>query len=137
MLNKTIVNFKNITEIGVDKIPANSVVHIDNSDGNQLSKFIIVKDVSMLTSTSTVQDLLNLGIYSTIGTDLFTPYTDNFVATEGQTVVTTTKGYIVGRISVIINGIILNNTQFTATDKSTITFLYPLNNKDLVEYNAY
>jgi len=136
MLNKTIINFKNITEIGVDKIPANSVVHIDNSDGNQLSKFIIVKDVSMLTSTSTVQDLLNLGIYSTIGTDLFTPYSGNFVATEGQTSVAT-NGYIVGRISVIINGIILNSNQFTATDKSTITFVYPLNNKDIVEYNAY
>lgn len=58
-------------------------------------------------------------------------------ATSGQTVFTTTGGYTVGFLDVILNGSQLSNSDFTATDGTSITLNSPAVAGDLVRLVSY
>jgi len=45
---------------------------------------------------------------------------DKFVATAGQTTFTTSNGYTLGYLQVFVNGILLDITDYTANDSSTV-----------------
>lgn len=48
-----------------------------------------------------------------------------YSATAGQTTFTVTGGYTVNCISVYVNGILLNESDYTATDGNTVTLILP------------
>lgn len=57
---------------------------------------------------------------------------ETFSATAGQTIFTT-SGYVVGSIDVYLNGSRLQETEYTATDETTIVFPVGLELNDIVE----
>lgn len=58
-------------------------------------------------------------------------------ATSGQTVFSTTGGYTVGFLDVILNGSQLSNSDFTATNGTTVTLSQPATASDLVRLVSY
>jgi hypothetical protein len=58
-------------------------------------------------------------------------------ATAGQTVFTTSGGYTVNFLDVILNGSQLSNSDFTATNGSTVTLAVPAAAGDLVRLVSY
>jgi hypothetical protein len=66
------------------------------------------------------------------------PLTDrSFLATAGQTVYTFPGGYRVGYTFVYVNGVLLSDSDITATDGSTITFAAPLALNDEVRVFSF
>ena len=60
MMKKTVHSFKNKASLGVDRIPMNSIVEIENFDGLNNSILLSITDKTGLIETSTVEDLLLL-----------------------------------------------------------------------------
>ena len=58
-------------------------------------------------------------------------------ATNGQTVFTPTGGYTIGFIDVILNGSQLSNSDFTATNGTTVTLAQAATASDLVRLVSY
>ncbi len=61
----------------------------------------------------------------------------SFVATAGQTSYTFTGGYRVGATYVWVNGLLLDGTDITATNGTTITFGTPLSAGDEVRVLSF
>lgn len=138
MTQKPLINFKSVTETNVHLIPINTLVHIDDYDGSNNSKLIIVKDVSMLTNISTVQDLLDNGVYidilSSSGVNV---YNEKFVAIEGQSLFSPSIGYLPYKTEVFVDGIRLNTDEYTDSDGISITFSELLNNKNVIQLTLF
>lgn len=60
MVKKTFYTFDSTTDTGVDKVPLNNVMFIEDSDGAGTPKFIMLLDKTSVTSASTVADFLAL-----------------------------------------------------------------------------
>jgi Phage tail fibre repeat len=57
---------------------------------------------------------------------------DEFVATTNQVVFNTTQTYSPGLLKVYRNGILLQNTEFTATNGSTVSLSHAASNNDII-----
>ena len=73
-------------------------------------------------SANTVQEAIDyLNTLSGGSSGSVASYTrDKFVATAGQTTFTTSNGYTLGYLQVFVNGILLDITDYTANDSSTV-----------------
>jgi hypothetical protein len=61
----------------------------------------------------------------------------SFTATAGQTVFTVSGGYVIGAVDVYRNGVkLLNTSDFTATDLSTVTLVNAANAGDTIEVDC-
>lgn len=58
MVKKALYTFDAVTCIGIDKVPLNSYVFIENSDGNGKPKFIVLTDKTGFTSATTITNVL-------------------------------------------------------------------------------
>ena len=58
MVRKPLFTFDNTSATGVDEVPVNAAILIEDSDGNGKPKFILLTDKTNLTSTTTINDLL-------------------------------------------------------------------------------
>jgi len=63
--------------------------------------------------------------------------TTTFTATAGQTTFTILTGYIVGSVDVFVNGVKLNQSEFTATNGSTVEITGGVDLADIVEIVTY
>jgi hypothetical protein len=61
----------------------------------------------------------------------------NFTATANQTIVTSAVAYSPALLDVYLNGLLLNSTQYTATDGSTVVMTYPMAVGDQVRLVTY
>lgn len=73
-------------------------------------------------SANTVQEAIDyLNTLSGGSSGSVASYTrDKFVATAGQTTFTTSNGYTLGYLQVFVNGVLLDITDYTANDSSTV-----------------
>lgn len=62
---------------------------------------------------------------------------DNFTATAGQTVFTTSNGYTLGYVQVFMNGVLLAPSDFTANDESTVVLTVGASAGDEISVVAY
>lgn len=62
---------------------------------------------------------------------------EEFTATEGQTTFTVTDGYIVEKIAVYLNGVLLNSTDYTATNGSTVVLTSSASLGDLITISKW
>jgi len=143
MLNKPIISFTNNTNTGIDVVPINSLVYIDDSDGVGNSRFIIVKDNTMMTSTSTIADFINYGSYKDIS-----PYLgnapagmrvnqDEFISTDLQTVFTIPNDYINTETMVFINGIKLKDIDWSILSVNSISLNIKTRAKDVISIMTF
>ena len=61
----------------------------------------------------------------------------NFTAIANQTIVTSAVAYNTNLLDVYVNGLLLNNSQYTATDGSTVVMTYPMAAGDRVRLVTY
>lgn len=62
---------------------------------------------------------------------------DNFTATAGQTVFTTSNGYTLGYVQVFMNGVLLAPSDFTANNESTVVLTVGASAGDEISVVAY
>ena len=82
-----------------------------------------------------VSETLITGGSAGIGATTYTR--QSFTATAGQTVFTITAGYTVGYLQIYINGVLLNSTDYTASNGTSITLASGASVNDIVEAFSY
>ena len=94
-------------------------------------------------SVNTVHELANLAYTIALSANaaasgsntstIITSYkVEQYIATEGQTTFSVTNGYTVGYISVYVNGILLDTSDYVATNGTTVVIYPPLSGGDSV-----
>jgi hypothetical protein len=76
-------------------------------------------------------------VWQLVSTTSDTISSRSFLATAGQTVYTFAGGYKIGVVYVWVNGVLLYNTDFTATNGTTITFAPALSLNDEVVITTF
>jgi hypothetical protein len=76
-------------------------------------------------------------VWQLVSTTSDTISSRSFLATAGQTVYTFAGGYKIGVVYVWVNGVLLYNTDFTATNGTTITFASALSLNDEVVITTF
>ena len=60
MVKKTLYTFNDTTDTGLNRVPLNNVIFIEDSDGTGIPKFIVMLDKTSVTSATTVAEFLAL-----------------------------------------------------------------------------
>ena len=84
------------------------------------------------TSSNSVAELSGGGAGGSIGT-LSVRRAYEFTATSGQTSFTVPLGYVVGNVEVALNGSVLSNSDYTATNGTTVVLAEAAVANDLVQ----
>lgn len=84
------------------------------------------------TSSNSVAELSGGGAGGSIGT-LAVRRAYEFTATSGQTSFTVPLGYVVGNVEVALNGSVLSNSDYTATNGTTVVLAEAAVANDLVQ----
>ena len=84
------------------------------------------------TSSNSVAELSGGGASGSIGT-LAVRRAYEFTATSGQTSFTVPLGYVVGNVEVALNGSVLSNSDYTATNGTTVVLTEAAVANDLVQ----
>lgn len=84
------------------------------------------------TSSNSVAELSGGGASGSIGT-LAVRRAYEFTATSGQTSFTVPLGYVVGNVEVALNGSVLSNSDYTATNGTTVVLAEAAVANDLVQ----
>ncbi len=122
-MKKPIYSFDSTTSLGIDQVPNNSLVLIEDSSAAAgiSPKFVYLYDRSSLSGSTTIADFLaitdawyDIGASSTI---------TDFVTTLDQTVFTV--NYNPNNVSVYSGGVKMKATEYTAADGVTITLNLP------------
>ena len=88
-MRKTIYSFTNKASLGINLIPKNSIIEIENIDGNNKSLLLTIKDTQGLDETTTIETFLATTQYQVFGTDTQTKTEDEytFVNISGREIV--------------------------------------------------
>ncbi len=117
MIKRPLYNFVDTSELGINLVPLNSIVYINDADGNGNSKIIVLISKNTITGSSTIQDLLDNGaLYQDLTASKTTKV--NFTATTDQTEFVT--DYNTESVIVFVGGIKLRSTEYTATNGTSI-----------------
>ena len=84
------------------------------------------------TSSNSVAELSGGGAGGSIGT-LAVRRAYEFTATSGQTIFTVPLGYVAGNVEVALNGSVLSNSDYTATNGTTVVLAEAAVANDLVQ----
>lgn len=68
-MRKTIYSFTNKASLGINLIPKNSIIEIENIDGNNKSLLLTIKDTQGLDETTTIKTFLETTQYQIFGAD--------------------------------------------------------------------
>ena len=151
MTRKAIYSFKNSSSLGIDIVPLNSFIHIQDILGK--SKTIVLISITGLNDTSTIQNLLDLPAqYESISVDSITDLENVYSSmspVEGQALIydvtngwqaeditdptitnftatsgqtTFTLNYNVSNIEVYAGGVKVNPESYIATNGTSIVF---------------
>jgi hypothetical protein len=131
LLSDGVISSDEISSISIDNIPDASITGaklVDNTiTDSKVSLNATAVDYSNTVSgisANTVQeaiDYLNVLSGGSSSGDVASYTRDNFTATEGQTVFTTSNGYTLGYLQVFVNGVLIAPSDYTANDESTVT----------------
>ncbi len=116
-MKKPIYSFDDTTNTGIDKVPLNSPVLIEDSDGAGNPILIYLSDKTGLDSGTTIADLLQLPTqWSSLGGG--TPAISDFTAIQDQT--SFSANYLQGAVGVYVSGVLLRDEEYTATNGTEI-----------------
>jgi len=63
-----IFTFENLLSTGINKIPLDSIITVDDFDGSGNSRSVVVKSISGMTGSSTISDFLaNTVLFKEVG----------------------------------------------------------------------
>ncbi len=118
MQRKTINSFDNVSSTGIDNVPQNGVILVEDSDGAGSPSLLVITDKTGITDTTTIADLLLLpNQYSGFGSGI-TQTTADFISTAGQTEFVV--GYNVNSVALFAAGIKLDPDVYTATSGTSV-----------------
>ena len=78
MVKKTLYTFNNTVDTGIDKVPLNNIIFIEDSDGTGIPKLIDLLDKTSITSVTTIAELLALPSQWTESSIVPTDYATEF-----------------------------------------------------------
>jgi hypothetical protein len=100
--------------------------------------FTLSGNVVTLTATPGVDAVVEIVDFSSGATlGAINRAVQNFTATANQTIITSAVAYSPALLDVYVNGLLLNNSQYTATDGSTVVMTYPMSAGDSVRLVTY
>lgn len=132
MVRKNVYSFDYATDLGIDEISLNSLVLIEDADGSGGARLLVLMDKTGLTNTTTIADFLLLThLYRNIASNEVQEKTD-VTATASQTLFP--LNYNVLSIAVSVDGIKLRNTEYTASNGTSITLNQALDEGSWVQF---
>ena len=84
------------------------------------------------TSSNSISEISGSGAGGSVGT-LAIRRVYEFTATSGQTSFTVPLGYVTGNVEVVLNGSVLGNSDYTATNGTTVVLAEAAVTNDLVQ----
>ena len=143
MITKPIVRFPSKTSLGIELVPKNSLVFVDDYNGEGNNRFFIVLDNSMMTNTSTIDDFLNLGTFKDIGSGAIDGPVGvqvrqyELISELNQTIFAIDENYINEFTMVFLNGVKLKRNQWDYLSDNSITLNIQIRKNELISIMAF
>lgn len=138
MTTKSLYSFDNTASTGVDQVPLNSPILIEDLDGQNTPKLLMITNRAGLVPGTTVAQLLALPDQwtdLTAGAKMRSNW--HFTATQGQTVFSIVYDNV-DTVDVYIDGSLAKyNLDYTLSNSNTLTLLEPANVNSIVDVYAW
>lgn len=143
MISKPILRFATKNSLGIDAVPKNSLVFIDDYNDTATNRFILVIDNSTMTAVSTIEDFLNNGVFKDIGKDIYDGPIGvqvrqyETISTANQTLFTIADDYVNDYTMVFLNGVLLKRSQWAYLSTNSISLNITTRNNDIIGITAF